>query len=188
VAKVTSISVTESPDKKGFSAFMTVEFKQIDVKTSKAINAFQLKGEIQDDVTSIGGSVISPFRAKSAEQAISKVISKMEEGLKKWIYDNFPIKMKILEWDDAAKIIYAQGGKNFGITIRSNMCLRRFKTLKSGLVSVETITELKFTKTDGVGDSTTRFELKNKKEWEEIVKQLSEFEGEIFVMECISRY
>ncbi len=185
VAKVTALSVTQSADQKGWSAFFTVEFKQIDVETSKAVNAVQLKGEYQDDtgVSVSGQTVISPNRARSPEQAISKVVTKMEEALNKWIRDNFPIKMKVLDVNDTGKILYARGGKDLGLTVRSKMCIRRVHKLSSGDVVAETIADLKFTKEDGVGDSTTKFEPKIKKDWPKIVQALKDYPAEVFIME-----
>ena len=186
VAKVTALSVTESADKKGWSAFFTVEFKQIDVETSKALNAVQLKGEYQDEISIMsmpGKTVANPNRARSPEQAISKVVTKMEAALNKWIRDNFPIKMKILDKNDTEKILYARGGKDLGLSLQTQMCLRRVHKLSSGDVVAETIADLKFTKTDGVGDATTKFEPRNKKDWPKIVQALADFPTEVFIME-----
>lgn len=185
VAKVTALSVSQSEDQKGWSAFFTVELKQIDVETTKALNALQLKGEFQDDSgISIGDKKVGNVnRARSPEQAISKVVSKMEESLNKWIRDNFPVKMEVLDRNDAGKVLYARGGKDMGLTLRSNMCLRRIHRLKTGDIIAETISELKFTKADGVGDATTKFELKNSKEWDKVVQALTDYPDEVFIME-----
>jgi hypothetical protein len=187
VAKLTALVVSETEDKKAWTAFFTVEFKQIDVETSKALNAHQLKGEIKNDIVNIGGKVIgNPMRARSPEQAISTIVSKMEEDLTQWICENFPVKMEILNKDTHAKILYARGGRNIGLTLKSDMCLRRSFKLPTGDPMVETIAELKFTKTDGVGDTTTKFELKNKKDWDKVMAAFSAYPDEIFVMECVS--
>lgn len=187
VAKVTALSVTQSEDKKGWAAFFTVEFKQIDVESSKALNAVQLKGEAQDEVATISvgeTKMPNPNRAKSPEQAISKAVTKMEETLNKWIRDNFPIKMKVLEINEAQKILYARGGKDFGITTKSKMCIRRIHKLSTGDPIADTIAELKFTD-DGVGDTATKFQPKIKKDWESIVKALADYPNEVFIMESV---
>ncbi len=186
VAKVTALSVTQSEDKKGWSAFFTVEFKQIDVETSRALNAVQLKGEAQDEAFEITVGTVkapNPNRAKSPEQAISKAVSKMEVTLEKWIRDNFPVKMKVLEKDDINKVLYARGGKDLGLTIKSRMCIRRIRKLVTGDIVAETIAELKFTKVDGVGDTATKFEPKIKKDWDKIVQALTAYPNEVFIME-----
>lgn len=190
VAKVTALSVTESEDRKGWSAFFTVEFKQIDVETSKAINAVQLKGEFNDEATifSLGKSdAPNPNRAKSPDQAISKVVSKMEETLFNWINENFPIKMEVIEIDEDNKKLYALGGKDIGLDTKINMCIRRIRELPTGEQVEETIAELKFTKSDGVGSTVTIFEPKSKKDWDSVVKAYEKYKDEVFIMESERR-
>ena len=91
VAKVTALSVSESEIEEGesvndvgWSAFFTVELKQLDVETTKALGAVQLVGEHKD-----GGSILTGD-AKSPEQAISKAITKIERDLRAWINKKFP--------------------------------------------------------------------------------------------------
>jgi len=185
IAKVTALSVTEAEDKKGWSAFFTVEFKQLDVESTKALNALQLKGEAQDepfDVTLGKTKVANPNRAKSPEQAISRAVTKMEETLNKWIRDNFPVKLKVLERDDATKVLYVKGGKDLGLSTKTRMCVRRIRKLSTGDIVAETVAELKFTK-DGVGETVTKFEGKTGKDWEKIAKALTDYPNEMFVME-----
>jgi len=187
VAKLTALSLSQSEENKAWTVFFTVELKQIDVETSKALNAMQLKGELNDKIIIIGNKTIeNPKTAKSPEEAISIVVSKMEKDLEEWIHEYFPVRMNIVYKNDEERILYANGGKNIGLTLRNNMCVRRDFRLPTGDRVVETIAELKFTKADGVGETSTRFEPKNKKEWEKIVKAIKDYPGEIFVMECVS--
>ena len=187
VAKVTALTVDESENKKGWTIFFTVEFKQIDVETSRALNAMQLKGELQDEILTIGGKTLeNPIKAKSPEQAVSMVVSKMESDLNEWIHDKFPVRMIVLDRRDDEKILIAQGGKNIGLTVKNKMCIRRLHKLKTGEPIADTIAELKFTKADGVGEFATKFEPKSKKDWEKIVQELSKYPDEIFIMECIN--
>ncbi|MCA0237495.1 MAG: hypothetical protein LCH81_14045 [Bacteroidetes bacterium] len=182
VAEITAFSVTPSADKKGWSAFLVTEIKQLDVESSKALAAVQLKGEYKD----LQGSP-DVFRAGSADQAVSKVVDKLEKDLEKWIHSSFPIQMQILteswEKNNTQHVIYARGGKNMGLTPRNKMCLRRVRKLSSGDIVVETIAELKLT-IDGIGETTTKYELKAKKDWPAVERAQREFQSELFVMEC----
>lgn len=183
VAEITAFSVTPSDDKKGWSAFLVAEIKQLDVETSKALAAVQLKGEHKD----IGKSPLNLARAESPDQAISKIVDKLEKDLEKWIHSSFPIQMQILteswEKNNTQHIIYARGGKNMGLTPRNKMCLRRVRKLSSGDIVVETVAELKLT-IDGIGETTTKYELKAKKDWPAVERAQREFQSELFVMEC----
>ncbi|MEN0005874.1 MAG: hypothetical protein AAF798_17120 [Bacteroidota bacterium] len=185
VAKITALSLTEAEDGSGWSAFFTVEFKQIDVETTKAINALQLKGEMQHDLKQItikGNAIPLTKTAKSPQQAISIVVSAMEETLQEWINNNFPLKMKIDSWDEDNRIIYAIGGKNIGLMPGDRMALRKIRRLSTGEPIAETVAELKFTKEDGIGEVATKFKPKKKKDWDKIVDVLEENEGRVFIM------
>lgn len=183
VAEITSFSVVQSDDKKGWSSFMVVELKQLDVESSKALSAVQLKSDPNNDIS---GRL---FPSTSPEQAVSKAVDKMEKDLEKWIHNTFPIRMDILPetWEQTndLHVFYANGGKNMGLTPRNKMCLRRVRKMSSGEPLLETIVDLKLTK-DGVGETTTKYELKNKKDWTLVEKAHKAYPAEIFVMECVN--
>lgn len=186
VAKITALSIDKADDGKGYSAFFTVELKQIDVETTKALNALQLKGEWNDDIgASLLGNKLNPVRAKSAEEAISKAVVKMEAALEKWIKDNFPIKMKIIEKRDAEKVLIAQGGKDLGLTTRSRMRVAKITKMGDSGDLVETVARLKFDPKDGVGAAVTKFQLVNKSDWPKIEAALRERPNGVFIMEDV---
>ena len=190
VAKLTALNVQPIKDGAGWTSFFTVELKQIDVETTKAVNAIQLKGEINVDGTIKIGNTEIPSgggAATSPEQAIDKVVQQMETILRDWINEAFPIKMEVLDHDATNKVIYVRGGRNIGLTTKDKMSLRRIRKLKTGDVVEETIVELKFTKEDGVGEATTKFHPLKGKEWTLIMQALRQYPDEIFVMESARR-
>ena len=188
VAKITALSVDKADDGKGYSAFFTVELKQIDVETTKALNALQLKGEWNDDIgASLLGNKLNPVRAKSAEEAISKAVVKMEAALEKWIKDNFPIKMKIVEVRNAEKQLIGLGGKDLGLTTRSRMRVATIKKLGDNGDLIETVARLKFDPKDGVGPTLTKFLLMNKSDWPKIEAEMKANPNGVFIMEDITK-
>lgn len=184
VAKLTALSVTQDPEK-GWLAFFTVELKQIDIETSKAVDAVQLKGQLKPGGNITLGSTIVPSggHISSPEQAIAKAVEQMEDRLYDWIHESFPVKMIVLDFDASNKVIYVKGGKDIGLNLKDNMCLRRIRKLVTGDKVEETVAELKFTKTDGVGSSTTKFQPKKPKEWKKILEAIKNHPEEVFVME-----
>lgn len=186
VAKITALSLEEAEDKKGWSAFFTVELKQLDVETSKAVSALQLKGSINDGVGNFAGVELSKIiRVPSPEQAISRVVLSMEKDLRNWIDKQFPVKMEVIHIDPLKQFIVGRGGQDIGLTTRDNMCLRHVYRLPEGVPLEETIVELSFIKEDGVGQTSTKFEAKKSREWDLIAEAIKQYgKDEVFIMEC----
>lgn len=182
VAKVTALTMTESKEQGSWAAFFTVEFKQIDVETTKALNAMQLKGQTME-VTKEGLPFSNLTIAKSPEEAISKIVSGMEKTLGNWIEDNFPLKMRVIDINRNNQILYAKGGKDIGLSLNNKMCLRRVHRLSTGDIVEETVADLKYTKEDRIGETTTKFIPKNKKDWGKLIQALDDHGDQMFIME-----
>lgn len=186
VAKITALSLEEAEDKKGWTAFFTVELKQLDVETAKAVSALQLKGTIKDGagIPDIPG-LTDLARASSPQQAISRVVLSMEKDLRNWIDKQFPVKMKVIHIDPLKQFLVGRGGQDIGLTTKDNMCLRHVYRLPAGDQLEETIVELSFIKEDGVGQTSTKFAPKKSKEWGLIAEAIKQYgRDEVFIMEC----
>ncbi len=186
IAKITALSLKQAEDNQGWSAFLTVELKQIDVETAKAVSALQLKGAINDGVGDFAGVELSKIiRVPSPEQAISRIVLGMEKDLRNWIDKQFPVKMQVVHVDPIGQFVVGRGGKNIGLTTRDNMCLRHVYRLPSGDQLEETIVELSFIKEDGIGQTSTKFKPQKSKEWDLVVEAIKQYgEKEVFIMEC----
>lgn len=181
VARITSMPPpTISSDKKGYSAYITVEFKEIDVETGQATSAYQLRGEFQDFV------ILNDLpRPSTPERAIDLAIRNMEKDLIKWISDNFPITMEVLDISTDSKnpkIIYANGGKNIGLTATHRMRIVHIERI-GGKKVVKTIAKLKLH--DRLEEETTQFVLYpfNKDQWTDVAYYLLKDKANLIITE-----
>ncbi|PHI21075.1 hypothetical protein CEQ90_05185 [Lewinellaceae bacterium SD302] len=183
VAKLSSFKITESDDGGGFSVYITAEFKQLDVMTGRATNAFQLRAEIRDKQP--GGLNIKGKRISSEEQAISMAVAEMEDDLEKWIKRQFPMILKIVGMNEEDMTVYVDGGSNVGLNLSNDMKLITLDVIGKGENErklVKTIGGLSYTK-EGVGEELTILKVDSKKDWADFKKKWEKDQGRIYVTE-----
>lgn len=180
VAKLSSFKITESDDGGGFSVYITAEFKQLDVLSGQATNAYQLRAEINDKQSGFG---IGNKRISSIEQAISMAVAKMETDLEKWIKRQFPMILPIVGMDENEMTIFVNGGTNIGLSLSNKM-----KLITLDLIGdeerklIKTIGSLSFTK-EGIGEELTILKLNSKKDWSQLMKLYKQNKDRIYVTE-----
>jgi hypothetical protein len=182
VAKLSTLTVTESDDGKGYSVYITAEFKQIDVETGKALNAFQLTSSITDKDQILG--MDNKRRISTEEEAISRAVSKMEKDLEKWVKQTFPMILKVLEPDEKNMTIVVDGGWDVGLSDNFKMRAVKIKIFANGKKLINSIGKLEFTK-EGVGESLTVLKFASKAEWQEFLKSWETENENIYVTEEI---
>lgn len=180
VAKLSTLTIAESDDGEGFSVYITAEFKQIDVKTGRAINAFPLRANAVDKQESMMG--LSNNRITTVEEAISKAVQKMESDLEKWIKRSFPMILKVVEVDDEQPFtLIVDGGSNVGLNTRHKMKVISLKKI-NGKNLTSTIGRLSFLK-EGVGEELTYLKMSSKKDWQAFLKKWNANADNIYVTE-----
>ena len=179
VAKLSTFTISESDDGDGFSVFITAEFKQIDVETGEAIDAFQLRAEALDAQETLG---IKRKRITTIEEAISKAVHKMEVDMEKWIKTNFRMILKVNQVMESDNIIVVEGGYDVGLTTKNRMKAITLKTLPNGKNLTQTIAKLNFTR-EGVGEDLTLLKISSKKDWPLFMKKWRQEKDQIYVTE-----
>jgi hypothetical protein len=172
IAKITTLSVSLNEDGKTYTTYIVCEFKQIDVETGKAINALQLQGSSKD----IGGR-----NPASAGESISRAVKKMEKDLEKWVKENFPLAMKVLEINEDTKSLIAEGGRESGLSKSYKLRVIKMKMV-NGKKFIETIGKLSFSD-EGVGEETTKLLIPNEAEWYKFLNLWKEDKTSILVFE-----
>jgi hypothetical protein len=166
VAKITTLVVSESADGKGYSAYITAEFKQIDVESGKTVNALQLKGESKDS----GGEGLfggEGKRIKSPDETINRAVKQMEHDLERWVSENFPLSLPVLEVKDAEMTVIAEGGRDIGLSPRSKLRVVKVTIYPSGKRLFETLALVKLEKND-LGQDVTKVKVASKANWDKI--------------------
>lgn len=154
VAKITTLSVELNDDGNTYTAFIVCEFKQIDVETGKAVAALQLQG---------GTNEVIGKKPGTAQEAIAKAVKKMEKDLEKWVRENFPLAMNILDVNEGESYLVAEGGRETGLNKQYKLRAVQVKMVEGKKV-VKTLGKLSFTK-EGLGEETTKFLISDKEEW-----------------------
>lgn len=162
VAKLSTFTVTDSDDGNGFSVYITAEFKQIEVKTGKALRAFQLRSEVVDKQENAFG-MTNKKRVSTVEEAISRAVIGMEKDLEKWIKSEFPMILKVRDIQSNKKIIVVDGGKSDGLSKRLKMKVIKLTIYDDGNKLTEDIANLSFSK-NGIGEDLTTLKVR-KKDW-----------------------
>lgn len=180
VAKLSTFTVTDSDDGNGFSVYITAEFKQIEVKTGKALNAFQLRSEVLDKQENAFG-MANRKRVSTVEEAISRAVIGMEKDLEKWIKGEFPMILKVKDIQSKKKMIVVEGGKSDGLSKRLKMKVIKLTIYEDGDKLTEDIAKLSFSK-NGIGEDLTTLKVK-KKDWEAFMDIWKESPGSIYVTE-----
>jgi Curli production assembly/transport component CsgG len=166
VAKIATFKVTESDDGEGFSVFLTAEVKQIDVASSKAVRAMQLKSEIIDGKTNLLTG--NKKRISTAEEAISRAVEGMEKELSKWIKDQFPMWMRVVDTKDGEMSVIADGGIDTGLDTKNRLRVGTIKLYSQGKFLFEPLAELSLTK-ESIGQTLTKLKVSKKAEWEKLL-------------------
>lgn len=179
VAKLSTFTITETDDGNGYSVFITAEFKQLDVETGRATNAYQLRAEAKDRQSNVFGE--SKNRISTIEQAISMAVQKMEQDLEKWIKRQFPMILKVIEKVDAEKALIVEGGVDVGLNEKHNMKAITLTIIKDKKL-IKTIGKLNFTK-EGVGEELTTLVMNSKKDWQNFIKLWKTDPEKIYVTE-----
>lgn len=172
IAKITTLSVSLNEDGKTYTTFIVCEFKQIDVESGKAVNALQLQGSSNDIVGK---------KAVSAEESISRAVKKMEKDLEKWVKENFPLAMKVLDINEESKSLIVEGGRESGLTKTYKLRVVKMKML-NGKKFVETIGKLSFSE-EGIGEEATKLLIPNEVEWYKFLNLWKEDKANILVFE-----
>lgn len=181
VAKLSTFTITDSDDGKGFSVYITAEFKQIDVETGRATNAYQLEARAIDSPQKFGGLVNNANRISTIEESISIAVGKMEEDLERWIKSSFPMILKVIDIDQKDRRIIVEGGRSEGLNEKFKMKAVTIK-MYGDKILMSTLGELKFLK-EGVGEQLTFLEFNSKKDWEIFVQEWKENQSKIYVTE-----
>jgi hypothetical protein len=192
VAEITALSVTPTEDKKAYTAFMTVEFQQLDVESGKSLNAFQLSGNLSD-LSPVLGTSGAMARPESGEKAISKLVKSMEDDLTKWIKIHFPVTLTILNAGDLfetmieeKRFLIANGGRNVGLSMKDKMrvvCLKEY----GGKKHYDHVVDLKFDIKDGIGEELTKFRTQSKADWKKLMDALNQCKDKVFITEVAER-
>ena len=143
VAKLSTFTVTDSDDGNGFSVYITAEFKQIEVKTGKALNAFQLRAEAIDKQEGALGRV-NKKRISTVEEAVSRAVIEMEKDLESWIKGEFPMILKVKDIKKNDKMIVVEGGKSDGLSKNLKMKVIKLTIYNDGSKLTEDIASLSF--------------------------------------------
>ena len=183
VAKLSTFTITESDDGEGFSIYITAEFKQIDVETGKATNAYQLEARAVDSQDKFGGLVENNKRISTIEEAISVAVGKMEKDLEQWIKRSFPMILKVIDIQNGDRTIIVEGGRSEGLTTKFSMKAVTIK-MYGDKILMSTIGSLSFLK-EGVGEQLTFLKFKSKKDWDQFITHWEKDQSKIFVTEDI---
>jgi hypothetical protein len=183
IAKISTFTVTEADDGEGFSVYFAAEVKQVDVESGKAVRAMQLKSEVVDGKA---GALLSEVgvkkkRVKTAEEAISIAVNKMEGDLDKWIKEQFALMMSVVGKSDADMGVIVDGGRQTGLT--KGYKLRVVKVeMVGGKKLVTTLAKLSFS-SEGVGDEATKLLIKDKEDWTKFLAAWKENGSTVLVYE-----
>lgn len=172
VAKITNLSVSLNEDAKTYTAFIVCEFKQIEVETGKAVSALQLQGTSSEMV---GKKPMTP------EEAISRAVKRMESSLEKWVRENFPLTMKILDINESEMALIAEGGRQTGLTKDYKLRVVKIKMLNDKKY-VETIAKLSFSD-ESLGEETTKLRITNEEEWKKFLALWKQDKSSLLVFE-----
>jgi hypothetical protein len=183
VAKLTTFTIEDSDDGKGFSVYMTAEFKQIDVETGRATSAFQLRSEVVDKQEGPFG-ITNKNRIGTEEQAISEAVIQIEEDLERWVKTEFPLILDIIDVQNKEQEIMVNGGRSAGLNEKIDMKVVSVRIYPNGKKSIREICELKYTK-DGVGVELTPFKIKSKKDWPVFQEAWQKQKNNLYVTEDI---
>ncbi len=164
VAKLTTFTITDSDDGNGYSVYITAEFKQVEVETGRALNAFQLKSQVVDKQENRWGGE-AKNRISTEEEAISRAVINMEKDLEKWIKREFPMILKVKDKQDSKRVIVVEGGRSDGLSKRLDMKLVQLTFYEDGKKLIEDVANLSFLK-QGVGEELTTLKVRSKKEWD----------------------
>jgi hypothetical protein len=179
VAKITTLTITEADDGKGYSVYLTAEFKQIDVQSGEALNAFQLKSEIIDKQETMG--IANKKRISTEEEAISRAVILMEKDLEKWIKRTFPMILKVMGTESDMSIV-VEGGHDIGLSDNFRMKAIKLKVFPNGKKLTTSIGKLEFTK-DGVGEEVTILRFISKTDWDAFIKAWGTDQENLYVTE-----
>ena len=155
IAKITTLSVSLNEDGKTYTAFIVCEFKQIDVETGKAVNALQLQGS--------SAEMMIGKKPTTAQEAISRAVKKMENDLEKWVRENFPLAMKVLEVQESDMSLIVEGGRETGLTKQYKLRAVKMKMV-NGRKYVETLAKVTFS-SEGLGEEATKLIIKDEADW-----------------------
>ncbi len=158
IAKITTLSVSLNEDGKTYTSFIVCEFKQIDVETGKAVNALQLQGSSADMLGK---------KPTTAQEAISRSVKKMENDLEKWVRENFPLAMKVLEVQESDMSLIVEGGRETGLTKQYKLRAVKLKMV-DGRKYVETLAKVSFS-SEGLGEEATKLLIKDEVEWKKFL-------------------
>lgn len=124
---------------KGYKSSISFQMKVTDVSKGSSSNAESFQTEV------------SPLML-SAESAVNEAIKSVDESLRAWVLNNFPLKVKVLKVlslkKNAAETILVSGGKGYGLKVGDKLIVEKTELL-DGLPYPTTIAEVKITKLAG---------------------------------------